>query len=438
MGNEIGEISQIINTSIRGIDISVRLTKEILSMLKRLIEILEAATFRRGLRKTTGKTLLSTLKMKGNIFSAKMTEDVYKEFQSFLKRKGKKYGIQWANGPTLEKGFHRVFIAESDAELYKTFLEDYAQKNCKSKEEKADVIKNNSIEDLYTYMNNSGLLECSQEEYERAQIEVNGTDWMDRVDKAEEPNHQKKNQIYEGIESNKKEDLERSGRYQFINFSVKDLLGKIDETNEIVVADPMHDHAIQIAFKPEYLFRDGDNLTAAVPNERKVSVKNLVSDEPLEMSMKDYMSQRKDIIDHFDKKKDNVQPDFKKEKPLSGIEKNPNVVDITISKTLVGEEDERYFKTRIPGMYGRNEGFLWVRKENAHESHNGKSIRTTLNKEEKYNIYSAKGDILREMTGDELYSHYGVTSTKYENKKSNIKKNIFRTKRTSKRKNARK
>ena len=221
MGNEIGEISQIINTSIRGIDISVRLTKEILSMLKRLIEILEAATFRRGLRKTTGKTLLSTLKMKGNIFSAKMTEDVYKEFQSFLKRKGKKYGIQWANGPTLEKGFHRVFIAESDAELYKTFLEDYAQKNCKSKEEKADVIKNNSIEDLYTYMNNSGLLECSQEEYERAQIEVNGTDWMDRVDKAEEPNHQKKNQIYEGIESNKKEDLERSGRYQFINFSVK-------------------------------------------------------------------------------------------------------------------------------------------------------------------------------------------------------------------------
>lgn len=89
MGNEIGEISQIINTSIRGIDISVRLTKEILSMLKRLIEILEAATFRRGLRKTTGKTLLSTLKMKGNIFSAKMTEDVYKEFQSFLKRKGK-------------------------------------------------------------------------------------------------------------------------------------------------------------------------------------------------------------------------------------------------------------------------------------------------------------------------------------------------------------
>lgn len=436
MGNEIGEISQIINTSIHGIDISVRLTKEILSMLKRLIEILEAATFRRGLHKTTGKTLLSTLKMKGNIFSAKMTEDVYKEFQSFLKRKGKKYGIQWANGPTLEKGFHRVFIAESDAELYKAFLEDYAQKHCKSKEEKAEVVKDNSIEDLYTYMNNSGLLECSQEEYERAQIEVNGKDWMDRVDKAEEPSNQKKNQINEGIESNKMQDLEKSGRYQFINFSVKDLLGKIDATSEIVVADPMHDHAIQIAFRPENLFRDGDNLMAAVLNEQKVSVKNLVNDEPLEMSMKEYMSHRKDIIDYFNKKKDNIDPDFKKEKPLNRIAKNPNVVDITIPKTLVNGEDERYFKTRIPGMYGKNEGFLWVKKENAKEIHNGKSICTTINKEEKYSIYSAKGEILREMTGDALCSHYDSNSNQYKSEKRNIKENIFQTKKTSKRKSA--
>lgn len=316
MGNEIGEISQIINTSIRGIDISVRLTKEALFMLKRLTEILQAATFRRGLHKTTGKTLLSTLKMKGNVFSAKMTDDVYKEFKSFLKRKGKKYGIQWADGPTLENGFHRVFIAEADAELYKTFLEDYAKKHCKSKEEKAEVVKDNSIEDLYTYMNNSGLLECSQEEYEKAQIDVNGKDWLDKVDRAEEPAYQKKNLVHEGIEHNKVHDLEKSGQYQFINFSVKDLLGKVDGTNEIMVADPMHDHAIQIAFKPEYLFRDGDNLMAAVPNDQRVSIKNLVNDKPLEMSMKDYMMQRKDIMEHFSMKRDDVEPDFEMEKPM--------------------------------------------------------------------------------------------------------------------------
>ena len=445
MGNEIGEINQIINTSIHGIEISVRATKETLFMLKRLIEILEAATFRRGLHKTTGKMLLSTLKMKGNVFSAKMTDDVYKEFKSFLKHKGRKYGIQWANGPTLEKGFNRVFIAEADAELYKAFLEDYARKHCKSKEEKEDVIKDNSIEDLSAYMNHSGMLECSSEEYEKAQISVNGKAWMARVDKAEKPEYQKKNLIQEGMEKNKIQDLKKSGKYQFIHFSVKDLLKKPDGSNVIRVADPIHDHAIQIDIKPQYLFQDGDKLTAAVPNDQKVNIRNLVNDEPLEMPMKDYMSQRKEIMEHFQKAytekalmpfqyKSTVEPDTKREKSTNRAIKNPNIVDITISKTLVHGENEQYFKTRIPGMYGKNEGFLWVEKKGAKEIHNGKSIYTSLNKEKKYNIYSADGEILRDMKGDELYSHYDGNSAKYQSDKGNASKNIFQTAKTSKRK----
>lgn len=436
MGNEIGEINQIINTSIHGIEISVRVTKETLFMLKRLIEILQATTFRRGLHKTTGKMLLSTLKMKGNVFSAKMTDDVYKEFKSFLRHKGKKYGIQWANGPTLEKGFNRVFIAEADADLYKAFLEDYARKHCKSKEAKADVIKDNSMEDLYTYMNHSGLLECSNEEYEKAQISVNGKAWMDKVDKAEKPEHQKKNLIHEGMKKNKMQDLKKTGKYQFISFSAKDILEKSNDSNVIKVADPIHDHTIQIDFKPQYLFQDGDKLTAAVPNDQKVNIRNLVNDEPLEMPMKDYMSQRKEIMEHFHMEKSTVEPNYKREKAADRTKKNPNIVDITISKTLVQGEDGQHFKTRIPGMYGDNEGFLWVKKESAKEVHNGKSIHTYLNKEEKYNIYAADGKILRDMRGDELYSHYDGNSAKYQRNKGNVNKNIFQTAKTSNRKSA--
>lgn len=87
--------------------------------------------------------------------------------------------------------------------------------------------------------------------------------------------------------------------------------------------------------------------------------------------------------------------------------KNTSLLDITITKKLVAGENERAVKTRVPGMYGQNEGYLWINKADIMEIHNGKTLLTYLDKNKEYKIYSADNRVIRTIKGEELYSgHY--------------------------------
>lgn len=87
--------------------------------------------------------------------------------------------------------------------------------------------------------------------------------------------------------------------------------------------------------------------------------------------------------------------------------KNTSLMDITITKKLVVQENDRAVKTRVPGMYGQNEGYLWINKADIMEIHNGKTLLTYLDKNKEYKIYSADNRVLRTIKGEELYSgHY--------------------------------
>ena len=87
-----------------------------------------------------------------------------------------------------------------------------------------------------------------------------------------------------------------------------------------------------------------------------------------------------------------------------------NVMDITISKTLIIEENENAVKTRVPGTWGDNARYLWIAKENTMESHGGKTILTFLDKDKDYKLYDSenrvaevkKGDVLREKHYDSV------------------------------------
>lgn len=86
---------------------------------------------------------------------------------------------------------------------------------------------------------------------------------------------------------------------------------------------------------------------------------------------------------------------------------NPNLVDITITKKLIIEENDHAVKTRIPGTWGENARFLWIDKQRAMEIHNGKTILTFLDKEKDYKMYSAENRIVDTISGSELYEkHY--------------------------------
>ena len=84
-----------------------------------------------------------------------------------------------------------------------------------------------------------------------------------------------------------------------------------------------------------------------------------------------------------------------------------NVMDITISKTLIIEENENAVKTRVPGTWGDNARYLWIAKENTMEIHGGKTILTFLDKDKDYKLYDSENRVVEVKKGDVLRDkHY--------------------------------
>ena len=86
---------------------------------------------------------------------------------------------------------------------------------------------------------------------------------------------------------------------------------------------------------------------------------------------------------------------------------NPSLTDITLSKTLIAEENERAVKTRVPGTWGANVRYLWINKDNIMEVHNGKTMLTFLDKDKEYKLYDEQNRVMEKKKGDILYqNHY--------------------------------
>lgn len=86
---------------------------------------------------------------------------------------------------------------------------------------------------------------------------------------------------------------------------------------------------------------------------------------------------------------------------------NTNLVDITITKKLITEENDHAVKTRVPGTWGENAQFLWIDKQKAMEIHDGKTILTFLDRDKEYKMYSAENKIVDTIKGSALYeAHY--------------------------------
>ena len=86
---------------------------------------------------------------------------------------------------------------------------------------------------------------------------------------------------------------------------------------------------------------------------------------------------------------------------------NKNLVDITVTKKLIGEENDHAVKTRIPGTWGENAQYLWIDKQKAMDIHDGKTILTFLDKDKEYKLYSLDNKVVATMKGSDLYErHY--------------------------------
>ena len=102
--------------------------------------------------------------------------------------------------------------------------------------------------------------------------------------------------------------------------------------------------------------------------------------------------------------------------------KNPELADVTISKTLIVQESDHAVKTRVPGTWGEDVRYLWINKSNIMEIHNGKTMLTFLDKSKEYKLYDDQNRVVATMKGDALYAgHYdrvdAAVRERYEHRK---------------------
>lgn len=88
------------------------------------------------------------------------------------------------------------------------------------------------------------------------------------------------------------------------------------------------------------------------------------------------------------------------------VSKNASLSDVTISKTLISDENDHAVKTRIPGTWGDNARYVWIKKENIIEIHNGKTMLTFIDKNKDYKVYDTGNKVIFTMKGGELYSNH--------------------------------
>ncbi len=91
----------------------------------------------------------------------------------------------------------------------------------------------------------------------------------------------------------------------------------------------------------------------------------------------------------------------------AAMKQDGNLLDITITKKLIVEENDHAVKTRIPGTWGEDAKYLWIDKQKIMEIHSGKTMLTFLDQDKDYKLYSADNKVVATMRGSDLYDgHY--------------------------------
>lgn len=108
----------------------------------------------------------------------------------------------------------------------------------------------------------------------------------------------------------------------------------------------------------------------------------------------------------FQKKMRGYQEMFQRAEEVEHA-KNPNLLDITISNTLVADQRKDAIKTRVPGTWGSNVRYLWTCIEDMPEINDGKTFLSTLDPEKEYKLYDGNDEVVQVISGQELYDrHY--------------------------------
>lgn len=95
---------------------------------------------------------------------------------------------------------------------------------------------------------------------------------------------------------------------------------------------------------------------------------------------------------------------------------------MTISKKLISEENDHAVKTRVPGTWGEEARYVWLRKENIMEIHGGKTMLTFLDSTKDYKLYDEQNRVVTTQKGTELYTHYDKVESSVRERYEKVQK----------------
>jgi len=90
----------------------------------------------------------------------------------------------------------------------------------------------------------------------------------------------------------------------------------------------------------------------------------------------------------------------------ASFSKKTGFTDVTMSKSLIIDEDNLSVKVRIPGTWGSKERHIWIDRANIIDVHKGKTMLTYFENDKKYDIFDKKGKVVNTITGNQLLKNY--------------------------------
>lgn len=367
---EINDLTRIVSITMEGMRLGAVASKESLKMLARLVKSIYCAVKYGRIRSGKARGLNPVKKLKKmdpNISCVKISKQNLKQFEKLAR----KHGIYYTEMPSYSTCDNREVVhimyhtsSATSMESVMTTLHEKYFNELDGKETLEEYMKRSGMESL----SNAQFLQELEEKYPDQYKEM--TTLLSNTKK----NEIMQNMTKEALLDNRMLDKKLSEDYEIIYIN-KDQVVKENRDEVMLRTNKDDDSYIWVAKSDLYNQKD-DMIMGAVLKDKPLRLTNFDETEHFTITgenMKQYIDSR-------------YEP-------------------ITITKRIIRNETATQYMTRIPKTGGKE--FIWIDKNKVSEEHNGKSIKTYLDKNATYQIVDGDNNFVRNISGNSLYSgHY--------------------------------
>lgn len=367
---EINDLTRIVSITMEGIRLGVIASKESLKMFGRLVKSIYCAMKYDRVRSGKVKSFNAVKKLKkmdSNISFVKVSKENLKQFEKLAKKHGIYYTEMPSYSSASDKNIVHIMYHTADAPSMESVMTMLQAKRFNELEGK---------ESLEEYIKRSGMDALSDEQFLK-ELEEKYPDQYKEL--ATLISNSKKNEIIEELTKealldNSVLDKKKSDDYEILYIN-KDQVVKENRDEVMLRTNKDDDSYIWIEKNDLYSQKD-DMIMGIVSKDKLLRLTNF------------------DETEHFTIRGENLKQYV-----------DSRYEPITITKQIIKKQTLTQYMTRIPGTKGKE--FLWINKNKVTEEHNGKSIKTYLDKNATYQIVDADNNFVRNISGSALYDgHY--------------------------------